>query len=319
MKKVLKLIGKILLSILASILALVVLVVGSLNLAKFAIYSDYYSMETNVCTNPGLNDGFVCQGIAVSETNEKIIVSGYMADESASRLYVTDYKSNSFYVTLEKNGEIFTGHAGGIAISGDAVYIANGKKIYTLSLTDVLNAENGAALDVGEGVPVNNSASFVFADETYLYVGEFHDGGKYVTDHPYETPDGLYHAIVSRYTLDDLTQPDKIYSIRDKVQGICFTPDGQVVLSTSYGLTDTVYYVYNEKDAVDSGKTLDGAPVYYLNGCIQEVKGPAMGEDLDYYDGNVITLTESASNKYIFGKLFFANQIVALDILNKSE
>lgn len=319
MKKILKLVGKIFIGILGVILALVIFVIGGLNIAKFAIYSDYYSMETNICTNPGLNDGFVCQGIAISEANEKIIVSGYMADDSASRLYVTDYESNSYYVTLAKNGEDFTGHAGGVAISGDAVYLANGQRIYTISLKDVLNAENGAALDVGEGVPVNNSASFVFADETYLYVGEFHDGGKYVTDHPYETPDGLYHAIVSRYTLDNLTQPDKIYSIRDKVQGICFTPDGQVVLSTSYGLSDTMYYVYNEQDAVDSGEMLDGAPVYYLNNCIKEVKGPAMGEDLDYYDGNVITLTESASNKYIFGKLFFANKVVALDILNKSE
>ena len=58
---------------------------------------------------------------------------------------------------------------------------------------------------------------------------------------------------------------------------------------------------------------LDGAPVYMLGECVREIKGPAMGEDLDYYNGKVITLTESASNKYIFGKLFFANDIVALD------
>ncbi len=33
-----------------------------------------------------------------------------------------------------------------------------------------------------------------------------------------------------------------------------------------------------------------------------------------YANGEVITLTESASDKYIFGKLFFANDIVSLDI-----
>ena len=37
-----------------------------------------------------------------------------------------------------------------------------------------------------------------------------------------------------------------------------------------------------------------------------------MAEGLDYLDGEVITLTESASNKYIFGKFFFANKIVSL-------
>lgn len=39
-----------------------------------------------------------------------------------------------------------------------------------------------------------------------------------------------------------------------------------------------------------------------------------MAEGLDFTNGKVITLTESASDKYIFGKFFFANQIVALDI-----
>ena len=85
------------------------------------------------------------------------------------------------------------------------------------------------------------------------------------------------------------------------------------MLYTSYGLSDSVYYVYSESDAVDSGETLDGAPVYYLDKCLSEMKGPAMAEGLDYYDGKVITLTESASDKYIFGKFFFANKIVALD------
>ena len=64
---------------------------------------------------------------------------------------------------------------------------------------------------------------------------------------------------------------------------------------------------------MDSGLTFDGAPVYYLCDPLNVVKGPAMAEGLDYYDGKVITLTESASNKYIFGKFFFADKIVGLD------
>ena len=72
-------------------------------------------------------------------------------------------------------------------------------------------------------------------------------------------------------------------------------------------------YVYELDGANDSGKTLDGARVYYLDDLAYEVSGPAMAEGLDYLDGGVITLTESASNKYIFGKLFFAYYIVSLD------
>ena len=296
--------------LIVAILCLALLLVGGLNLAKFPIYSEYYSMEETLCTNPGLDDGFVCQGICVSEENGVILVSGYMADKSHSRIYVTDFESNSYFVELTRNGgEKYTGHAGGIALTGDTVYISNGSKLYVFSLTDVLNAKNGEKVDIGEGVKVSSAASFVYADEEYVYVGEFNNPAEEQKEHIY----GENHSIIEKYSHDDLENPVKIYSIGDYAQGVCFTPDGKVILSTSYGLTSTVYYVYNEADATDTGEMLDGAPVYMLGECVREIKGPAMGEDLDYYNGKVITLTESASNKYIFGKLFFANDIVALD------
>lgn len=313
MKKILKLALKIALAALAGILALVILVLGALNVAKFMIYSEYYSAKDNLCKNPGLSDGFVCQGICSVDGTDKILVSGYMKDKTPSRVYVTDTDNDSYYVELSRSGKEFTGHAGGISMNGDTVYIANGSRLYSFPLTALLDASEGQTVEIGEGVEVNNSASFCYADDKYVYVGEFHDGGKYVTEHPYETAEGTHYAIVSRYTHDDLTAPDKIYSIRDKVQGICFTPDGKVVMSTSYGLKDSHYYVYNEADARDSGEVLDGAPVYYLEECQKDIKGPAMAEGLDYLDGKIITLTESASDKYIFGKFFFANKIVAIE------
>ena len=308
-----KKLGKIILIILSVLIGIVVLAWGGLNIAKLFIYSDYYSAKDNVCRNPGLSDGFVCQGICELDGKDKILVSGYMKDKDASRIYVTDTDNNSYYVSLSKDGKSFTGHAGGIATHGGKIYVASGKAIHILSVDDVLEAECGDVLNFNESIPVNNSASFIYADDDHVYVGEFHDGGAYVTDHKYDTAEGTHHAIVSRYSHDDLTTPDRIYSIRNKVQGICFKPDGKVVMSTSYGLSDSVYYVYSESDAVDSGETLDGAPVYYLDKCLNEIKGPAMAEGLDYYDGKVITLTESASDKDIFGKFFFANKIVALD------
>jgi hypothetical protein len=313
-KKILKILLKAILGLLAGVLALAILVIGVLNVAKFVIYSDYYSAKENVCINPGLSDGFVCQGLAVSDKHGKFIVSGYMKDHSASRLYVTDVDNNSFYVSLaHSNGESFTGHSGGVAVANDLILLASDDSLCIIPIESVLNAKNGDVVTIDEKIKVNNQASFVFANETYVYVGEFHDGTDYVTHHPYGTADGTYYAIISRYSVDDLTKPDKIYSIRDKVQGACFTPDGKVILSTSYGLADSYYYVYNEADARDSGLTLDGAPVYLLDNCIRQIKAPAMSEDLEFYNGKVLTHFESASDKYIFGKLFFANKIVALE------
>lgn len=299
---------------------------GGLNLDKVKLYPDYYSVKTDVCTNPGLNDGFVCQGIAAYEEDGKFFVSGYMKDETPSRIYVTDTDNNSYYVNISyANGDVFTGHAGGITVCNGTVYLADDACVHLLSLTDLINAKNGDTLPIYATFPVNNEASFIYSDDSYIYVGEFHDGKNYITDHPYETGDGMYYAIVSRYRAEDMVayddgsgklsaQPDKIYSIRNKVQGICFTPNGKVVMSTSYGIADSEYFIYDESDAVDSGKTLDGAPVFYLDSHKKSIKGPAMAEGLDFYDGKIITLTESASDKYIFGKFFFADKIVALDI-----
>ncbi len=312
-KRIVKTIFKIAISIILGIALIFVVAIGGLNIAKFAIYSDYYDIEDEVCENPGLGDGFVCQGIAAAEKEGKILVSGYMKDGDASRIYITDLEDNSHFVTLTKGGEPFDGHAGGIATTDDTVYLANSSRLYTFSLTALLACKEGGEMEIGEGVEVNNHASFVYSDEEFVYVGEFNGAGNYKTEHPYDTKDGTYNAIITKYSVDDLTSPLKIYSIRDKVQGACFTPDGKVVLSTSYGLADSIYYVYNESEATDSGLMLDGAPVYYLDKCEREIKGPAMGEDLDYSNGKVITLTESASDKYIFGKLFFANDIVSLD------
>lgn len=312
--KLLKILGKILAWTVAAVLALVILVVGGLNIAKFAIYHDYYAAESALCKNPGLNDGFVCQGIAAVDGQDRILVSGYMKDKSASRIYVTTTDSESYYVTLHCDGKTYTGHAGGIAVSGEIAYIANGSKIYAFSLEDVLNAKNGDSVNIGSGTKINNKASFLYTDDTYLYVGSFVDRGTSpVEEHVFETAEGTHSAICSVYPIGDLSAPVRIYSIRDCVQGICFTPDGKIVLSTSYGLSSSGYFIYDIAAATESGNTLDGVPVYFLDNTIGEVRGPAMAEGLDYYNGKIITLTESASNKYLFGKLFFAYDIAALD------
>ena len=314
MKKALKIAAKVALIVVATILALVILVMGGLNIAKFVIYKEYYSIETSICKNPGLNDGFVCQGVAVNEKQGAFLVSGYMKDHSASRIYVTTLENESYYVSLKQGKEAFAGHCGGIATSGDYVYLACNNRIYTLSLGEIFNAKIGDCVDVKEGTTINNEASFVYVDDIYLYVGEFHDGGKYnVVGHENETAEGTHYAICSQYLLDDLSTPIKVFSVRNKVQGICFTPDGKVVMSTSYGLASSEFYIYSLDDATDSGKTMDGAPLYYFDKLEKKITGPAMSEGFDYYDGKVITIYESASDKYIFGKFFFAFDIVGLD------
>lgn len=311
-KKVLKIV----LAVFLALIMLILLVWGGLNLFKPVIYSEFFSIDSVICKNPGLNDGFVCQGIAVDEQSGKVIVSGYMKDDSASRIYVTDKDNNVRYVTLSNGGKPFTGHMGGIAIGRDSVYFPSGSKLVVVPLADVLN-ENTKDIDIaGKTIAMMHSISCVFANEEYLYIGQFHDGGKYVIEgHEMETAEGTHYAFVTCYDLDDLTTPTHIYSVRDRVQGFCMTPDGQAVLSTSYGLTSSVYYVY-DTNGLQVDTQFEGIDVYFLDHCQRQFSGPAMSEDLDYSNGLVVTFSESASDKYIFGKFFFADKVYGLD-LNK--
>lgn len=325
MIKFFKFIFKLIFTLICIVIFVPVFLWGGANYAKFWVYNNYYKIESNVCVNPGLDDGFVCQGVCAAEDAGKILVCGYMDDNSNSRVYVVDIETNEYYhVKLTRNGgDLYKGHAGGMATSGDTVYIANASKLFVFSLTSLLSAKDGDFVDIGSGVPVNNAASYVYCDEDYIYVGEFHHTeDDYDKAHTLDDGETVVNAIVSRYTHsaiqnhsgDEAAVPDRIYTVREKVQGICFTPDGEIVLSTSYSIAHSYYYVYNAADCIDTGKTFGGVPVFELGKCTKEIKAPAMSEDLDYYDGKVITVYESASNKYGFGKLFFANDVNAIDI-----
>jgi hypothetical protein len=312
-KKILKISG----IVLGSIVGLALVAVLTLNVAKFAIYSDYYTVKSRIANNPGLNDGAIPQGIASDDEHDFYLTSAYMQNKSHSRIYKVENNKVS-HVKLIRNGKTYTGHAGGIGLNKNNIYLANGSKIYTISIADFNSATaNQTYLEIGGGVEVNNNASFCSADDEYLYVGEYYDGKGYQTDNNIEYEDKSFHAIMTKYHVDDLTTPIEMFAITNNVQGAVVSPNGDIYLSTSHGLSSSHFYKYLRSENTNSitykdklGKT---APLYILDNPTRDIVGPAMAEDLTYKDGKVITLSESACNKYIFGKFFFAYDIVGLN------
>ncbi len=311
---------KIILWVIGIIILLFCVIIGGWNLIKLGVYSTYYSIKTDLVDNPGLNDNYICQGVSYIKEKNVYITSGYMTNKNEpSRIYNIDTANKSSYTQIYfSDNSICNDHFGGVAYNKNTVYIASTKdqNVYLLDLEDVLTSSKSI---IKSTVKVNNNADFIFTKDNYLYVGEFNNSKQYVTNHIHKINENTtYKAIVSKYDLTDFSsnsKPIEEYAIKDKVQGFCITSSSKFVISTSWGPSFSHYYVYDSvKAKVDDYD--NGIPVYYMDDSklVSDIQGPSMAEDLDYYDGKVISLSESASNKYIYGKLLFNNKIVGLKI-----
>jgi hypothetical protein len=322
-----KILFKVISGIINAVILLALFIFFGGNLGKFIIYNEYYNMESNVCINPGLGDGFVPQDVAAYEAGGKLFVCGYMDDKSNSRVYVVDVQSNAYhYIKLTTNGDVFLGHTDGIATSGEDVYIVSDGRLHTCKVSSLLSSEDGGEVDIGAGVSLGIATSFIYCDDASIYIGEFHHTmEEYYREHEYDSGNGVTNGIITKYSLQSIRDyfeyqnathltAEVIYTVRDKVQGVCFTPDGRIVLSTSYHVKNSYFYVYNQADCINTGETIDGIPVYEFGEHTNVIKAPAMSEGLDWYDGKVITVYESACNKYLIGKPFFPDDVNALEI-----
>ena len=319
--------GKILLISLLILLGLVVIVLLGFRAYMQLPVLSYYSAFEKAFEIPGLDEDFVPQGFCYDETKELFLISGYSAEKNASPVYIVDKKSGDVIgkVLLHKeNGSKFTGHAGGIAQYEDNIYIAGSSAncLYIYSYSEMLEAEYGAVLTCRGKFSLALSqeefvtASFVTAENGRLVVGEFRfePDYSYPDSHKVTTSAGDSHGgLMLEFALSSDAEygidptPVKAYTIRDKVQGVCFS-DGMIYASTSYGLAHSYIYAYNEAElAVEGSIELIGhsLPLYAIDSAslAATYKIPPMSEELVMVDGKLHVMCESASSKYIFGKL----------------
>ncbi|MBQ4554529.1 MAG: hypothetical protein IJA53_09735 [Spirochaetaceae bacterium] len=299
------------------VLALVLLVLLGLNLFKFGYYNEYFSLLSKEAKNPGLSENFVPQGI--THCDNLFVTVGYMADDTNSRIYTVDYITGEVkHFPLISDGRSFVGHTGGIQYSNGYFYLANeGNSLYKFTAASVYQ-KNGTKIEIGLPIKLNSNTSFVYGKENFLYVGEFHKNPEYPCTNEISYNGQTHYAIVEKYDISDLSKPLAVYSIPELVQGFCVKSDGTIVLSTSWSVNSSKFYIYEPEKIVKTGTSYNGADLYFLTEPSKTVKAPAMSEDLDIISiqnhEKVITMFESACNKYVFGKFFFANYIASLGL-----
>lgn len=304
--------------------------------------TNYYNASAKAFVIPGLNDDFVPQGFCYDENETQYLISGYNSQGKASSIYVVNDEKDEEQtptkrVSLAKaDGKAFTGHAGGVAINGDYVYLANGQYIYVFLYSDIKQAKNGDKVCIIGSKPIKSSsgddavsASFVHTCGDKLYVGEFHDGGKYKVNpaHKETTPTGeKRNALMLEYDLNVADseygiakKPNCVFAIPNKVQGVCVDGD-KIYLSTSYGLSFSQIFKYDlaKSKLVSGEKTVLGQslPLYYFDrACYDKTyKTAPMAEELVYKDGKLYIMSEFACNKYIMGKFVDGKYCYATDL-----
>ena len=264
-----------------------------------------------------MSENFVPQGI--THCDNLFVTVGYMADDTNSRIYTVDYITGEVkHFPLISDGRSFVGHTGGIQYSNGYFYLANeGNSLYKFTAASVYQ-KNGTKIEIGLPIKLNSNTSFVYGKENFLYVGEFHKNPEYPCTNEISYNGQTHYAIVEKYDISDLSKPLAVYSIPELVQGFCVKSDGTIVLSTSWSVNSSKFYIYEPEKIIKTGTSYNGADLYFLTEPSKTVKAPAMSEDLDIITiqnhEKVITMFESACNKYVFGKFFFANYIASLGL-----
>ncbi len=296
---------------------------GSILLALILFLSVWYFgafypnfKATKRLTIPGLKEGFVPQGICRADDEKIWLISGYMVNGSKSRIYkVRESDGYATYFTLNNTEEDkIYGHLGGIASNGNNVWIATEGCVLFLNLSDIINVTHGGQVSVLGQMDSGTEASFCFANDEVFIVGEFYrKKGFEIVDHEKtrESDNTVNHAYAVCYRINNQLQyglsmnPAYVLSIPDQVQGIALTNSGKIVLSTSYGLPSSKILIFDpiaSRLNIDGRVNIGGTSVNLFilgnSDVKKKIKAPCMSEGIDYYNGQVYVLFESACKKY---------------------
>ena len=321
--KILKIAGK----VLAWTLAVMIVVLAALHVGVTVVYTDFFGNADAAFRIPGLTTGFVPQGFHYLEEQDTWLISGYMKDHSAARIYIRDAEGKTRFVHLTNgDGSAYDEHAGGVTVNGDYVYLPGRMGVDVLRLSDILEGETGKMIGKIPGEYDTDCCTFY---NGYLFVGDFYYPETYETpnNHRVTTPAGDENkAVIAVYKADQTAEfgidptPVAAISIREKVQGIGFTEDGQIVLSTSYGFNDSQLWFYAPDEKRQGSVELMGGevPLYYLDSenLVRSVDMPPMSEEVVCKDGKVYVLFESACTKYIYGNLIRGTHVYAYEMEN---
>lgn len=319
---------KALLGMLVGIVALAMVVVLAFVAYMRIAYAPFYGRATASFDTPGIGSGFIPQDLDYLEGHDQWLFSGYVADGPSPIWKRGADGAVARLQVVNPDGSAYDGHGGGITSAYGNVYLTTDDGYLVLSADEVAEASEGDFVQARLKVDVGLDPAFLNVQDDVLYTGVFYLAG------PYDTPEEMHligpdgtenHAVMYAYPHDDAQEsgfasvPKAVYSIPDKVQGVAKAPDGLLVFSTSWGLSPSVLYAYDADELPRAGAYAVAGADVDLYFCGREalastIEAPPMMEGIDQFDGRLFLSNESASNKYVFGKLYGAGAVYWMDL-----
>ncbi|MDD6072365.1 MAG: hypothetical protein PUC12_16375 [Clostridiales bacterium] len=292
-------------------------------------YYPFYRVTEKVFELPEYASEFVPQGLSYCEEEDVYLISGYIYKENESKIYVVKPDGSYRCVAVMKDDENpLRSHSGGICENGRYVYLAGGNgKCYVFNKKELLDEKNQSVCVAGD-FKTGNTSSFCYADDEHLYIGEYYYRFKYVTryDHHLTTPAGdANNAVMIVFHFNDEKKngvervPEMGLSITSRIQGMCMTNDGQLVLSASSIFQGSQLYYYNYNDILngESGSlNVRGEliPLYYVDSqsLIRKKEILPKAEEITFQDGQIYMLFESACSRFQYGTLLDGQYVYSM-------
>ncbi len=301
-------------------------------------YAEFVSLSEQTFLIPGLAEGLIPQGMDVCNETGIAYVSAYQLTSGKPSVIVavdiTTGESVAEYELRMPNGEAFTGHVGGVAVTETHLYVSgqnnsNGNSTIIAFPLSELPAEGSHQLVVSKTIPVTIWPSFLSYTNGMLWLGNFYypvQDYPLKPEMPYTTTsaDGEeYGTYIMGYDVsggdetrmvvadgDSFVQPDVVLVAPDKIQGAVVGADGYVTLSCGYSRKENsnlLRYRLELTEESDLEVLVQDrlVPAYMLDSKRQtaNVVTMSMSEGVaDAADGGVYVLYESGAVRFANAK-----------------
>ena len=312
---------------------------------KDPAYQGLWDISRDGPVIPGLAQDLVPQGITYYKQKDWILTVSYLDNGRPGTLTVVDATTEKLVKSVllyNKDGSPYTGHAGGLTISKDHVWVASENYLLPFRISDLVSAPDNGEIRFLHHIPVPVHAAYNVYDEGILWVGEFYEAKDYPTDpsHHMETRTGdMHYAWMIGFDLRPNTDmlskdqwdessgqpavPDYVLSTTDKVQGAIVQKKG-ITLSTSYGRgNDSVLYRYEHplKEAPHDQVTIAGktVPLWFLDGAQskprESIEAIPMPEGIvANHPKDLYVVFESGANKYRYTTTYPMDRMLIIDL-----